>query len=68
MNNTSIQFLNVALASDINIEDYVIIGKPPTDISDGELPTSIGVRSLIRSHSVIYAGVMIGNAFQSGAM
>jgi acetyltransferase-like isoleucine patch superfamily enzyme len=66
MNNTSIHFLNVALASDINIEDYVIIGKPPTDISDGELPTSIGARSLIRSHSVIYSGVMIGNTFQSG--
>jgi acetyltransferase-like isoleucine patch superfamily enzyme len=44
----------------------VIIGIPPKGREPGELPTQIGADAVIRSHSVIYAGNMIGNRFQTG--
>lgn len=57
---------NVHLGENITIEDYVIIGAPPTKRKEGELKTVIGDNAVIRSHSVIYAGNRIGNNFQTG--
>jgi acetyltransferase-like isoleucine patch superfamily enzyme len=45
---------------------FVILGEPPRGVSAGELETRIGVRAVIRSHTVVYAGNAIGDDFQSG--
>ncbi len=64
---TTYQLLSgVALGADAQIGDYVIIGSPPRGKKPGELPTRIGARAVIRSHTVIYAGNVIGDDFQTG--
>ncbi len=57
---------NVQIGEDHQIGDYVIIGEAPRGKDHGELPTVIGARALIRSHTVIYAGNVIGNDFATG--
>jgi UDP-3-O-[3-hydroxymyristoyl] glucosamine N-acyltransferase len=57
---------NVQLGLNVQIEDFVIIGKPPAGKKDGELITIIGDNAVIRSHTVIYAGNKIGDDFQTG--
>lgn len=57
---------NVILGENVKIEDFVIIGIPPMKKKEGDLKTIIGDNSIIRSHSVIYAGNKIGSNFQTG--
>ena len=57
---------NVHLASGAQIGEYVIIGVPPQGEDPGELETRIGPNAVIRSHTVIYAGNVIGANFQTG--
>src|SRR5687767_1067036 len=57
---------NVLLASDVRLDDFVILGVPPYGRAAGELPLEIGEAGWIRSHSVIYAGTRIGMRFQTG--
>jgi acetyltransferase-like isoleucine patch superfamily enzyme len=57
---------NVQLGSDAIIGEYVVIGEPPRGKKPGELETRIGARAVIRSHTVIYAGNVIGDDFQTG--
>jgi acetyltransferase-like isoleucine patch superfamily enzyme len=57
---------NVLLGAGTVIEDFSIVGAPPRGKGDGELPTTIGDDSVIRSHTVIYAGNIIGAHFQTG--
>jgi acetyltransferase-like isoleucine patch superfamily enzyme len=59
-------YQNVALGQGARIEEYCLLGVPPRGKHDGELQTLIGDRAVIRSHSVIYAGNVIGNNFQTG--
>lgn len=59
-------YRNVKLGNNVTIEDFCIIGAPPRGHSDGDLLTEIGDNSIIRSHTVIYAGNRIGNNFQTG--
>ncbi|MDH7517800.1 MAG: DapH/DapD/GlmU-related protein [Candidatus Thermoplasmatota archaeon] len=59
-------FKNVELGENVVVEDFVIIGVPPKGMRDGELKTVIGSNSVIRSHTVIYAGNVIGESFQTG--
>src|SRR5213078_1955700 len=42
------------------------VGTPPRGAADGELATTIGDRAVIRSHTVVYAGNVIGRNFQTG--
>jgi len=63
---TSRIYLNVALGDGSLVEDFCIVGAPPRGAADGELRTTIGRASTIRSHSVIYAGNTIGDRFQTG--
>ena len=49
-----------------SVEDFCIVGAPPRGERDGELPTAIGDGAVIRSHTVIYAGNVIGRNFQTG--
>jgi acetyltransferase-like isoleucine patch superfamily enzyme len=48
------------------VEDYCIVGTPPRGVREAELPTTIGEGAIIRSHTVIYAGNVIGRNFQTG--
>jgi acetyltransferase-like isoleucine patch superfamily enzyme len=50
----------------LTVGDFVIIGVPPRGREPGALPTQIGCRAVIRSHTVIYAGNTIGDDFQTG--
>ncbi len=57
---------NVNLPDDAQIDDFVILGKPPRGAESGELELRIGSGCVIRSHTVIYAGNTIGDGFQTG--
>ena len=57
---------NVYLGNECRIGEFVILGVPPRDSQPGDLTTRIGERAIIRSHSVIYAGNIIGHDFQTG--
>ena len=59
-------FPNVQLGAGAVIGDCCIIGEPPRGKKPGELDTRIGARAGIRSHTVIYAGNVIGDDFQTG--
>jgi acetyltransferase-like isoleucine patch superfamily enzyme len=59
-------YKGVELGDGSAVEDYCIVGTPPRGKKDGELPTLIGAGAVIRSHSVIYAGNIIGRNFQTG--
>lgn len=48
------------------IEQGVIVGLPPSGKKDGEVSTIIGKNAYIRANTIIYAGVKIGNNFQTG--
>ena len=54
------------LAKGSVVEDFCIVGTPPRGVREGELPTTIGEGAVIRSHTVIYAGNVIGRNFQTG--
>jgi acetyltransferase-like isoleucine patch superfamily enzyme len=57
---------NVLLGPGCVVEDFCILGAPPRDVREGELQTTIGEGATIRSHTVIYAGNVIGRRFQTG--
>src|SRR5688572_20488678 len=57
---------DVSLGDDIRIEDFVVIGTMPVAADGFEAKVSIGPNATIRSHTVIYAGNMIGARFQTG--
>ena len=57
---------NVTLGEGTVVEDFCIVGAPPRGASDGELPTVDRRDAVIRSHTVIYAGNVIGRNFQTG--
>jgi len=57
---------NVHLGGNVTVEDYAILGAVPRGKKEGELKTVIGDDAVIRSHSVIYAGNVIGAGFQTG--
>lgn len=56
----------VRLGRDVVIEDFCIVGCPPRGFASGAMETVIGDGAVIRSHSVIYAGNVIGRGFSSG--
>jgi acetyltransferase-like isoleucine patch superfamily enzyme len=57
---------NVTLGEGSVVEDFSIVGTPPRGVRDGDLATRIGDAAMIRSHTVIYAGNVIGRNFQTG--
>ncbi len=64
--STSLVHENVWLGEGSVVEDFSIIGAPPRGVASGEWPTIIGSGAIIRSHTVIYAGNVIGSNFQTG--
>jgi acetyltransferase-like isoleucine patch superfamily enzyme len=59
-------YSGVRLGTRSLIEDYCVIGVPPRGASEGELETVLGSGAHLRSHTVVYAGNLIGNNFQTG--
>ena len=59
-------YAGVQLGPQSIIEDYCVIGVPPRGASEGEMETVLGAEAHLRSHTVIYAGNVIGNGFQTG--
>ncbi|WP_419168988.1 acyltransferase [Halobacteriovorax sp.] len=66
ISKTAIIYPNVKIGKNVTIEDYCIVGSPPRGYNEGELETIIGDNAIIRSHTVIYAGNIIGSNFQTG--
>ncbi|HEY3161936.1 MAG TPA: acyltransferase [Vicinamibacterales bacterium] len=64
--NTYRIYKNVTLGDGTTVEDFSLVGVAPRGAQDGELATVIGERAVIRSHTVIYAGNVIGRNFQTG--
>ena len=64
--NMSRIYENVTLGVSTVVEDFCIVGAPPRGKRSGELPTTIGDGSVLRSHTVVYAGNVIGRNFQTG--
>jgi len=59
-------FGNVVLGPGTVLEDFCIVGTPPRGVRPGDLRTAIGDNAVLRSHTVIYAGNVIGRNFQTG--
>jgi acetyltransferase-like isoleucine patch superfamily enzyme len=57
---------NVTFGSGWIVEDFCIVGAPPRGAQPGQLLTTFGENAVIRSHTVIYAGNVIGRNFQTG--
>jgi len=64
ISRTSVIYPNVKIGKNVTIEDFCIIGCPFK--GSNEEKTVIGDNSIIRSHTVIYAGNIIGSDFQTG--
>jgi len=56
----------VVIGKDPVIEDFVVLGKPPTGTKAGKLKLVIGDFPVIRSGTIIYTGNTIGNHFHTG--
>jgi acetyltransferase-like isoleucine patch superfamily enzyme len=57
---------NVQMGEGAVVGPFVVIGEPARGKRVGEVETRIGARAVIRSHTVIYAGNVIGDDFQTG--
>lgn len=66
MTYTQIQFPNVHLGAGVEIDDFVVLGRAPKGAEPGSIALEIGEGSVLRSHSVFYAGSRIGARFQCG--
>ena len=64
ISKTAILHKNVVLGKNVRVEDYCIIGAPFKGYKNEK--TYIGDNSIIRSHTVIYAGNRIEDGFQTG--
>ncbi|MEN8165622.1 MAG: hypothetical protein ABFS37_15955, partial [Acidobacteriota bacterium] len=53
-------FVGVELGEGVELGDFVVIGQPAKGQREGEVETAIGAGSVIRSHTVIYAGARLG--------
>jgi acetyltransferase-like isoleucine patch superfamily enzyme len=56
----------VLLGGGATLGQYVVIGVPPRGAAPGQLQTVIGPDALIRSHTVIYSGNVIGARLETG--
>lgn len=64
--STRVIYKNVKLGKNVTIEDYVVLGKPPRGYKAGQLKLLIGDFALLRTGTVIYAGNILGDHFQTG--
>ena len=64
--NNSFCFEGVKLGKHVILEEFVILGKAPNELDDEIIDTIIGDNSVIRSHTVIYMGNVIGSDCKTG--
>ena len=57
---------NVHFGARAAVEEFCIVGYPPGARKPGELATRIGADARLRTHTVLYAGNVIGDSFQTG--
>ena len=60
------RYPNVHLGERALIDEFCVLGHPARVREPGSAPVVIGDDAVIRSHSVVYGGVRIGDRFQSG--
>ena len=63
---TAVIYENVRIGKNAEIEDFVVLGKPPWGKRSGELELVLGDSAVLRTHTIIYAGNTIGDYFQTG--
>ena len=63
---TSRELKGVVWEGDHEVGDFCLVGVVPRGHEEGDLVTRFGAGALIRSHTVIYAGNVIGRNFQTG--
>ena len=63
---TAVIYGNVRIGKKPEIEDFVVLGKPPQGERAGELELVLGDFTILRTHTIIYAGNIIGDNFQTG--
>lgn len=56
----------VHIGPESELDDFIILGRPPRGRRPGELALHIGPRAVIRAFTTIYAGTSIGARFQAG--
>jgi acetyltransferase-like isoleucine patch superfamily enzyme len=66
VHETAVVYPGVELGEGTIVGEYAVLGVPPRGVAAGTLPTVIGPDSVIRSHTVIYAGNRVGAAFHTG--
>jgi acetyltransferase-like isoleucine patch superfamily enzyme len=66
MSDSQRVYPNVLLGGGTILEDFVVVGQPPRGREPGQAQTVIGAGSTVRSHTVIYAGNVIGDHFETG--
>ncbi len=66
VDSTAVIYPNVCLGKNVVVEEFAIVGKPPAGAEPGEYETVIGDNSVIRAHTIIYAGNRTGECFQTG--
>jgi acetyltransferase-like isoleucine patch superfamily enzyme len=64
--HTGLIYPNVDVGEGTIIQDGAIVGEPPRGVAPGQLKTTIGASGMVRSGTVIYAGAVIGDRFNSG--
>ncbi len=64
--NEAIVYPNVQLGEGAVLQPGVILGLPGRGAEAGALPTVIGAGAVIRAHTVIYAGAVIGARLNTG--
>ena len=62
---------NVTVGASSIVDSHVVLGAPTTDFFDDPAtyearPCGIGARAVVRSHSVVYAGAVVGDDFECG--
>ncbi|NWF87080.1 transferase [Candidatus Bathyarchaeota archaeon] len=66
LNKNVVVYEPVEIGKDPIIEDFVILGKPPTKAKNNKMKLVVGDFPVIRSGTIIYTGNTIGNHFQTG--
>jgi len=61
----SVIFPGVELGDEVEVGPFCVVGQPYRSMAAGTV-TVIGAGSVIRSHTVVYAGNRIGRGFQTG--
>ena len=56
----------VVLGMEVELEPLCVVGHPPRGARPGELATTVGAGSVIRSFAVVYAGVALGERVHIG--